>query len=597
METNGPVIYSELLLLLGGAVVAAPIFKRLGLGTILGYLAAGVAIGPVARLVLDGDKLLHVSELGIVLLLFLIGLELRPARLWTMRRQIFGLGLAQLLLTGSIIAGGAMALFGMDLPGAVIAGAGLAMSSTAFAMQMLEERNAVASRYGQTAFSILLLQDIAIAPLLAIMPVLSPGQEAVETLDAASLAGAVGCVVILITAARFLLNPLFAVIAATGAREAMIAAALFVVLGAATIAEVGGLSMALGAFIAGVMLAESSFRHQLEADIEPFRGILLGLFFMSVGLELDLDVLRQKWLTLLLAVPALMIAKALVIYALCRLAGRSHNDAVRVAAVLPQGGEFGFVLFSTAASAAILKPEAASLLIAIITFSMALTSVAAMIGERLVQAAPADTMEEDFEGAGSDVLMIGFSRFGQIVSQILLSGDRRVTIIDHSARRVRAVEKFGFRIYFGDGRRKEVLEAAGIRQARLVAICTRGRETTDAIVELIQREFPDVKLFVRAYDRGHAVALRNKGVDYELRETVESALVFGCDTLTALGVDPDAARDVTREVRQRDAERLALQTAAAKGDGTLDPEPLRRPAHYARSADHLPDTTGEAPGN
>ena len=594
---NGPVIYAEALLLLGGAVVAAPLFKRLGLGTILGYLAAGIVMGPVARLISGGERLLHVAELGIVLLLFLIGLELKPRRLWAMRREIFGLGLAQLVITGAVLTAIVMGAAGWPFSAAAVAGFGLAMSSTAFVMQTLVEQGARNRGFGQTSFSILLLQDIAIAPMLALVPLLSPGGENVDAIGPGRFAIAIACIAVLLVSSRYLLNPLFALIASTGAREAMIAVALFVVLGAASLAEIAGLSMALGAFIAGVMLAESSFRHELEANIEPFRGILLGLFFIAVGLSLDLGVVLDNWLAILIAVPLLMVVKSSVIYGLCRLFKHPHNDSVRVGTLLSQGGEFGFVLFTAAGAAAILEPELSSLLIAVVTLSMALTPLATRLGNALIAEEAADTIREDFDGAGSDVLMIGFSRFGQIVSQILLSGGLDVTIIDHSARRVRAVEKFGFRIYFGDGRRKDVLEAAGIRHAKLVAVCTHGRETTEAIVDVIRHDFPDVKLYVRAYDRAHAVSLRQRGVDYELRETLDSALVFGRDTLRALGVAEDEADEVTADVRRRDAEKLALQVAGdAKQTETagFTPEPLQKPKRRAHRIDNVPDTTMES---
>lgn len=592
MAVEPSAIYFEPLLLLVGAVIAVPIFKRIGLGTILGYLAAGVAIGPVSRLITDGEDLLHIAELGVVLLLFIIGIELKPSRLWAMRRAIFGLGLAQVVVTGFILAVLSFLLLDIPLSAATIVGFGLALSSTAFAVQTLEERGELNRAHGQSAFSILLFQDIAIAPLLALVPLLSPGGEGAQAISGTRFALALASVAALILVGRYFLNPLFRIIANTGAREAMIAAALLVVLGSATLMSLAGLSMALGAFIAGVLLAESSFRHELEADIEPFRGILLGLFFTAIGLSLDLGVVGRNWQLILVAVPVLMIAKAVVVYALCRAFGCTHNDALRVSAILPQGGEFGFVLFTAASSAFIFPASTASLLIAVVTVSMALTPVTVRIGEMLVAPEDGEEIDEDFSDAGADILMIGFSRFGQIVSQMLLSGGIHVTIIDHSAERVRLVEKFGFRIYFGDGRRKDVLEAAGIRRARLVLVCTHGRTITDQIVDLIQSEFPHVKLFVRSYDRTHSIALRERGVEYELRETFESALVFGRRTLGALGVAEELAGTIMEDVRRLDEERLAIQAVEGIYAGRdkihvrpLQPEPLMKPAREARRLD------------
>lgn len=602
MEHGGATIYTQILLMLAGAVIAAPLFKRVGLETVLGYIAAGVAIGPVTLLITGGEELLQVGELGVVFLLFIIGLELKPARLWAMRRHIFGLGFAQVAGTGVVLSALGMLAAGLSLRSAILTGFGLALSSTAFAMQILEQEGGTNRQYGQTAFSILLLQDLAIVPLLAIIPLLAPYGDEHASGGLVQFAIAVAAVMILIVAGRYLLNPLFRIIANTGAREAMIAAALLVVLGAATLMQVAGLSMAMGAFLAGVMLADSSYRHELEACVEPFRGVLLGLFFMAVGLSLDLGVIRDNWTLVAIAVPVLMTVKATILYGLTRFFGSGHDDAVRVAMLLPQGGEFGFVLFSAGASATVFPAETASILTAIVTLSMAMTPFAVRLGNRLQRAVPAEQMDEDFNGAGADVLMIGFSRFGQIASQILLSGGTAVTIIDHSANRVRAVEKFGFRIYYGDGQRKDVLEAAGIRSAKLVAVCTRERETTDRIVDLIQREYPDVKLYVRAYDRTHTLQLRARGVDYEIRETFESGLMFGRRTLEALGTPEMQALAIAEDVRRRDEERLAVQATGGTyaGRDTLTtspatPEPLVKPLREARRLDKPLDEADKQP--
>ncbi|WEX08427.1 monovalent cation:proton antiporter-2 (CPA2) family protein [Chelativorans sp. AA-79] len=593
-------IYYQPLLLLGAAVIAAPLFMRLGLGTILGYLAAGVVIGPIARLVVDGEGLLHVAELGVVFLLFLIGLDLNPSRLWAMRREIFGLGLAQVLVTGIALALAAFFLFGLSAAAAIVIGFGLALSSTAFGVQIMETEGTINQPYGRTAISILLLQDLAIAPLLALVPLLSPGGEGAADITLGRFVLALACVAALILAGRYLLNPLFRLIASTGAHEAMIAAALLVVLGSATLLQFAGLSMGLGAFIAGVLLADSSYRHELTADVEPFRGILLGLFFMAIGLSLDLEVVVENWLLIAGLVPLMMLAKAILVYGVCRVFGCDHNAAVRVATLLPQGGEFGFVLFTAASSALIFSSSTASLLIAVVTLSMALTPLSVRLGGYLTREDEREEMDESFDGAGSDILMIGFSRFGQIASQILLAGGSDVTIIDHSATRVRAVEKFGFRIYFGDGRRKEVLEAAGIRKAKIVAVCTNVRTTTDAIVNMIRSEFPHVKLYVRSYDRAHTLALRAQGVDYEIRETFESALLFGQRSLQGLGASEELAQAIVNDVRRRDEERLAIQAVEglqAGGDKMhvrpVTPEPLIKPAHESRRLDVV---SGENPG-
>ncbi|MCO4318661.1 monovalent cation:proton antiporter-2 (CPA2) family protein [Phyllobacterium sp. 21LDTY02-6] len=586
-------LYFQALALLAGAIIAAPLFKRLGLGTVLGYLAAGLLIGPVANLITDGEQVLHFSELGVVFLLFVIGLELKPSRLWTLRHAIFGLGAAQVLVTGAALTGLIVALALMSWQAAVITGFGLALSSTAFAMQILEERGETTMPHGQVSFAILLFQDLAIVPLLAMVPVLAPGSATQQADPLGNFLIAVICIGAIIAVGRYLLNPLFRFIANTGAREVMIAAALFVVLGAATLMQFAGLSMAMGAFIAGVLLAESSYRHELEADIEPFRGVFLGLFFMAVGLSLDLGVILNNWLSIFLAVPIFMAVKALLVYVLARLFGSNHNDAIRVAFFLPQGGEFGFVLFSAAAAAGLMGEDLASELVAITTLSMAVMPLSVALGNRfLVNRDSGDEIEENFDGAGADVMMIGFSRYGQIAAQILLAGGSAVTVIDASADRIRSAEKFGFRIYFGDGTRKEVLEAAGIRQAKIVAVCTHRKETTDRIVELIQAEYPDIKLFVRSYDRVHTLKLRSRGVHYELRETFESGLVFGRRALEELGVREELAHEIMEDIRRRDEDRLHIQASQGLAAGNdllltrpVTPEPLIKPLRESKRID------------
>lgn len=587
-------LFTQPLLLLGGAVIAAPIFRKLGLGTVLGYLAAGVVIGPVLHLIGGSGEILAVAELGVVLLLFIIGLELKPSRLWHMRRDIFGLGTSQVVLTGLLLSALVYVAGLLDWRGALVAGFGLALSSTAFALQLLEDYGDMNSRYGQRSFSILLFQDLAIVPLLAMVSVLGTPSGDGQQSALVEVAIAVGAVVGMILAGRYLLTPLFQVIARTGAREVMIAAALFVVLGSAYLMQVAGLSMAMGAFLAGVMLAESSYRHELEADIEPFRGLLLALFFIAVGLSMELQVIVDNIALIAIAVPALMAVKALLLYAICRVSGSQHRDALRISLLLPQGGEFGFVLFTTAAAVGVFSSAQSSLLISIVTLSMALTPLTALIGQRLQsrESGEKEEMEEDFEGAGSDVLMVGFSRFGQIAAQILLASGRDVTILDDSPDRIRQAATFGFRIYFGDGTRLDMLRAAGIERAKIVAVCTHKKEITDKIVDLIRSEYPDVRLFVRSYDRVHSLELRARDVEYELRETFESGLLFGRRTLQGLGVTEDEAYDIGEDIRRRDEERLRLQAQEGILAGRelmhkrpVKPEPLMKPKRPLHEVD------------
>jgi CPA2 family monovalent cation:H+ antiporter-2 len=582
-------VFAEPLILLAAAVIGVAISRRLGLGSVLGYLAAGVVIGPIARLITGAEDIMHVAELGIVLFLFIVGLELRPARLWSMRTDIFGLGLAQLVVTGALLTVLFMAIR-WQLEPALIIGFGLAMSSTAFGMQALADKNDLTTPYGQKAVAILLFQDIAIVPLLAVVPILAPGGGAFASTGWAELAKIIAAVAALLLAGRYLLNPFFRLLALTGARELMTAAALLVVLGSAALMDYAGMSMAMGAFIAGLMLADSAFRHALEAEIEPFRGVLLGLFFLSVGMSINIDLIIASWWRIALAVPLVMVIKAAVIYGLTRLFGASHNDSVRAGLLLPQAGEFAFVLFASASAVRALFPSETSFVAGIVTLTMALTPFSLMLERFLLRPQDEDdSMEEDFEGAGGNVLVIGFGRFGQIVSQVLLAQHIDATLIDASAERVRLASRFGFRIYFGDGTRRDVLRAAGAEQATIICVCVAKAEISDRIVDLIQSEFPNAKLYVRSYDRTHTLELLAKGVDYEIRETFESAMVFGGETLRGLGYDADEVETVVEEVRRRDADRITLQRSGGVHAGgeeppaqAVQPEPLVQPARRTR---------------
>ena len=576
--------FAEPLILLFAAVVGVAVSRRLGLGSVLGYLAAGVVIGPVARLITGAQEIMQVAELGIVMFLFIIGLELKPARLWSMRTDIFGFGLAQVLFTGALLTA-IFNLAGWRIETAVIIGFGLSMSSTAYGMQVLTERSDLVTRYGQKATAVLLFQDLAIVPLLAIVPMLAPGGGGVGAGGPTEILKAVGALAVLLLGGRYLINPFFRVLALTRAREVMTAAALLVVLGSAALMEFAGLSMALGAFLAGLILADSSFRHELEADIEPFRGILFGLFFIAVGMAIDPDNLLQSWWQIGLAVLAVMTAKALILYALARIFRAKHNDAVRIALLLPQAGEFAFVLFASASAVRALWPSETAFVAGIVTVTMALTPLCVLLERFLLIKEEEETIEEDFEGAGGQVLIIGFGRFGQIVSQVVLAQHIDTTLIDSSAERVRQASRFGFRIYFGDGTRRDVLKAAGAEQASIICICVAKPDVSNRIVELVGAEFPNAKVFVRSYDRNHTIELRAKQVDYEIRETFESALAFGSETLRGLGFAADEAETLVEEVRRLDAERLEEQLGGetaggldAARPGGLKPEPLIRPA-------------------
>jgi glutathione-regulated potassium-efflux system protein KefB len=553
----------QAIVLLGAATVAVPLFKRLGLGSVLGYLVAGLCVGPFGlKLIDDSETLLHTAELGVVMFLFIIGLEMRPSKLWTMRRQIFGLGAAQVVTCGALLTGVGMAA-GLRFPVALIGAMGFVLSSTAVIMQMLQEQDETASPEGQRAIAILLLEDLAIVPLLALVAIWG----AVDNPTAAkavpvwqSIAIALGGLAVLLAAGRWLLDPFFQIIARAGAREVLAAAALLVVLGSAVFMQSVGLSMAMGAFLAGVLLSESNFRHQLEADIEPFRGILLGLFFLSVGMSLNLRIVADEWRMVLGGVVAFMVVKAIGIYLIARLTRSDHAAAAHRAALFAQGGEFAFVLYAAALAAGIFDLRASAVMSAIVILSMALTPVVLLVHGRMLGQSPVSLDGIDkADGLRGRVLFIGFGRFAQVASQALLARSVDLSLIETDVDMIRAAGNFGFKIHYGDGTRLDVLHASGAATAEAILICVDKPETTDRIVELCQSEFPLAKLYVRSFDRGHSLRLIKHGVTFQVRETFESALVFSQAVLTGLGLDEEQARAAIEDVRDRDAQRVELE--------------------------------------
>ncbi len=599
-EPTGGLELGHVAALLGAAVVAVPLFRRLKLGSVLGYLAAGLAIGPFGvGLFREPETILHVAEFGVVIFLFIIGLEMRPSRLWGLRREIFGLGAAQVAAASLLLTLTGMAA-GLSVPVAFVVASGFVLSSTAVIMQMLDERGELASPGGQRAVSILLLEDLAIVPLLAVVAVLASAMglagEAGPPLWR-TLGLAAGAVVLVFVSGRYLMNPVFRILARYGGREVMTAAALLVVVGAAWLMNLGGLSMAMGAFLAGVLLSESSFRHQLEADVEPFRAILLGLFFLSVGMSLDLGVVLADWQVIVGGVIAFMAVKAVAIYGVARLFRAREREAVERAVLFAQGGEFAFVLYAAALSAGLFDARIAASATAIVILSMVLTPLTALAVGRLM---PAETIDPD-AADGVDrvrdlrerVLIIGFGRFAQVVSQPLLARDVDVSIIDLDVEMIQAAGDFGFKVYYGDGARLDVLRASGAGEAETILVCVDRPEVADRIVELVKAEFPLTKLFVRAFDRGHAIRLVQAGVEFQIRETFESALVFSRGVLLDLGFSHDQVDETLAEVRRRDEERFTLQLA--EGDitagrhlmrgniATTRPEPWVRPRREGRA--------------
>ncbi|AWD22175.1 monovalent cation:proton antiporter-2 (CPA2) family protein [Fuscovulum blasticum] len=554
-----------IVVLLAAAVIAVPVFRRIGLGSVLGYLAAGLAIGPFGLGFFDDPQaIIHVAELGVVLFLFIIGLEMQPSRLWAMRGEIFGIGLAQVALAMFALVWVGI-LLGYPPEASFVAGTGFVLTSTAIVMQMLEERGQMGLPKGRRIVAILLLEDLAIVPLLALVAFLAPGgQEATLADRLQGVAIGLAAIVVLVLAGRYLLNPMFRLLARFGAREVMTAAALLVVLGAAVLMQAGGLSMAMGAFLAGVLLSESSFRHQLEADVEPFRGLLLGLFFLGVGMALDLNVIAANWVVIAISVPAFIILKMLVIYGVARLFKADRAESLERAVLMAQGGEFAFVLYAAATQFGILEPEWNANLAAIIILSMVLTPLMILLHDRLRPKASVNMDGvEDVTGAGGlrgNVLLIGFGRVGQIVGQPLLARGHSISAIDNDTEMIQAAASFGFKVWYGDGARLDILHAAGAGSADLVVVATDKAETTTRIVEMLKHEFPLVPVLARAFDRGHAIELIAKGADYQIRETYESAVAMGREAVLRLGATEEEADELIADARARDRDRLALQS-------------------------------------
>lgn len=552
--------------LLAAGVIAVPLFRRLGLGSVLGYLAAGLLLGPSGfGVISDPGSVLAAAELGVVMFLFIIGLEMEPSRLWALRKQIFGLGVIQVAVCGALLTLVGV-LLGFSPVVAFVFGMGFVLTSTAIVMQILGERGELSTDGGQKIVSILLLEDLTIVPLLAVIAILAPsGEDGGLWARLLSIGIALGAVALLIFLGRRIMNPLFAFLASVKSREVMTAAALLVVLGAALLMQVSGLSMAMGAFLAGVLLSTSTFRNQLEADVEPFRGILLGLFFLAVGMSLDLSVVAGHWAIIALSVVAYMVVKAGGIYGIARLLKSNHAEALERAVLMSQGGEFAFVLYTTAAAAGLIDGPTNAIFTATVIVSMVLTPFA-IAGLRYVLPKAKPSMEgvEKVDGLDARILLIGFGRFGQIASQPLLAMRHRVSIIDNDTDMIRVAVQLGFKVYYGDGTRLDILRAAGAGTADVVMICVDNREASTRIAELLRDEFPLVKVMARAFDRGHAIKLIHTGAEYQIREVFESSLAFGGAAIRILGASEDEVSEIIDGVRQRDRQRFDLQLAGGE---------------------------------
>lgn len=555
---HGQTLLIQAMVYLAAGVISVPIAKRLGLGSVLGYLIAGAVIGPFAlSLVGEQQDVMRFAEFGVVILLFLIGLEVRPALLWSMRKTIFGLGGAQVAASALAI-GVASLLFGLDWRTGLAVGLVLAMSSTAIVLQTLDEKGLRQGPVGRAAFGVLLLQDLAVIPLFALLPLLATGpvQHVASDHQTSLIAelpawvqtlAVLGAVLIVVGAGRYLVRPVFRFIAKAQLREIFTASALLIVIAVAALMQSVGLSPALGAFLAGVVLAESEFRRELEADIEPFRGLLLGLFFITVGASLDLALVAREPLLLLGIVIGLMVLKFAVMFGVARLFGAQTRGAAAVATALSQGGEFGFVLLTFTVGAGVIAPELAALLTAAIAVSMALTPLAMIAYEQIAIAADAaipDVQHPDptFDDGEPDIIMAGFGRFGQIVQRLLAANGLRSTILESDIEQIEVLRRFGRRVHYGDATRLDLLRAAGAERAKMLIIAIDDKDKAVDMVETARQAFPNLKVVARAWDRPHAYELLNRGADEVERETFEGALALATKALTQLGFSPAKAK-------------------------------------------------------
>ncbi len=558
----------ELTVLLGASVLFVMIFRRLGLGAVLGYLIAGAVVGPFGLgLVGGGEEKMRVAEIGIAMLLFLVGLELNPTRLLRLKREIFGLGLAQLMVTAAALAVGLWLVTGFTTSAIVALALALALSSTAQVLPGLRESGRINTPDGERAFSILLMQDLSLIPMIAIIgamtrdPGVGPGTPMWQ-----QLALTVAAVMGLVLAGRFLLNPLLRIVGRIGERELFVLVGLATVLAASALMHALHLSTALGAFIAGVMLADSPYRHELEADVEPFRSLLLGLFFLAVGMVLDLDVVAARPFEVIGLAIGLVAIKTLALWVVARAFGMRPYAALGMALLLSQGGEFAFVLFAQAGDALLLAPEAVSLFSAVVTLSMATTPFLMILGRRLearVVRSGAD-LPGPQNAAPSEVILVGYGRFGQIVAQVLHAADLALTLIDSKAEQIELSQRFDTKVYYGDGLRLDVLRHAGADSAAAIILCIRNPDIGPEQLLAIRRAFPQARLFMRMNDRRQQLALAEVDLAGRVRDTFESAITLGRKALATLDFNDDEVDDIEAAVRQLDKARFEEQ--ARSGD-------------------------------
>jgi monovalent cation:proton antiporter-2 (CPA2) family protein len=561
------VLLHDGVILLAAALACVIPFRRFGLGAVLGYLVAGAAVGPFGLgLVGGGAGKMAIAEIGIVLLLFLVGLELHPARLWRLKRDIFGLGVAQVVLCGLALTAVVWIAADFTLGAALALGLPLALSSTAQVLPGLKSSGRINSPFGERAFSILLMQDLAIVPLITIIAALSRAPADPSTPPGATMAlYTLGAILVLVLVGRFVLRPLLRLVGRFGERELFVAVGLFTVLAAAGFMHALHLSTALGAFIAGVMLADSPYRHEIESDVEPFRTILLGLFFVAVGMVLDISVILAHPVFIFSMALVLVAVKAGIIGLIARVFGVGWGQAFGLGILLSQGGEFGFVLFSQASAALLIEPEAATMFSAIVTLSM-VTTPFLMIFARRLEFSKADEDGKGLEGPDdappTRAIVVGYGRFGQTVAQILMGSGCGVILIDKKPAQIELSRVFDTKVYYGDGTRLDLLRRAGADQANVIAFCMDDPSFDAASVEPILEAFPQAVLFVRAFDRRQLIALNELELGGVTREVFESAVQMGLDVLGQLGADADEVAEIERQYRDNDQARLDKQISA-----------------------------------
>ena len=552
-ETN---YLADILILLAAAIIAVPVFQRMGLGSVLGYLAAGAIIGPWGFSFIDQiDEIRHIAEFGVIFLLFIIGIGLKPAQLWAMRRTVLGLGTAQILVTGLAITGVALAL-DQSLKLAVIIGFGLALSSTAIGLQILTERGEMGTSHGRTTLGVLLSQDLAVVPLLALVSLLNA--ETTNLLEGIEFAilEAVVIIALVIVVGRYLLSPILRLVATSRTAEVFTAAALFAVLGTAWLMEAAGLSLALGAFVAGVMMAESQYRHQVSAAIDPFRGILLGLFFMAVGMSINFGIFGQYGVVIVGLVFGLLLMKSLIIWVLSRLMRISAPDATRASLLLSQSGEFGFVIFGLAAITGLLPEQLFHILILVVALSMVTTPLMPKLGDFLIRhltgaAGQHDISDHRIDEEQPRVIIAGFGRVGRRVARLLQAANITYLAVDISADRVLAGRQDGFSVVYGDASQADLLKAAGAGDARVV-VCTLDRTVPAArMINILRENYPDLAIFARGHNREHCDQLLNAGASIVIFETLEASLQLGSAVLNTMGIPEGDATALIDSMRNK----------------------------------------------